>query len=159
MELRDKLECLKFISQIHRSQFDERRRYEWKIVFTALTFYVLCVAAIYGGNITLPSGWISTVVVWGLSIGLAVSIATFLASLHTANNKNKTFAENAEKAIADLVEDKEPTTLSLFSLKKNIQVSWSNFFNRDIAGIWAWRWQVVTLLFFAIASAALLTLK
>ncbi len=159
MDLKDKLECLKFISQVHRSQFDERRRYEWKIVFTSLSFYALCVAAIYGGKITLTSSWQFKLVIWVMFLVLAVVIATFLASLHTANNMNKTFAQRAEGAIADILDGKERKTLSLFSPPDNYRVSWGSLFKSDIRGIWAWRWQVVTLLFFAIASAMLLTLK
>ena len=159
MDLKDRFECLKFISQVHRSQFNERRRYEWKIVFTSLSFYALCVAAVFGGKVTLPTSWQFKLVIWIMFLVLAVVIATFLASLHTANNMNKSFAENAENAIADILEGKDPTTLPLLSPPKNCRVSWGSLFKSEIRGIWAWRWQVVTLLFFAIASAMLLTLK
>lgn len=159
MELKDKIECLKFISQIHRSQFDERRRYEWKIVFTSLSFYVLCVAAVFGGEVTLPSSWPFKLAIWIMFLALAVIVATFLASLHTANNVNKGFAENAENAIAAILEGEGPTSSPLFHVPENSCVSWRCFFKSGIRGIWAWRWQVVTLLFFAIASAMLLTLK
>jgi len=158
MELKDRLEALKFISQVHRSQFNERRRYEWKIVFTSLTFYVLCVAATYGGWVSIPSNWEFKLGIWIMFLALAVAVATFLSSLHTANNMNKTFAQRAEDAIADMLDGKERETLSLFS-NPNIRVSWDTLLKRNIGGMWAWRWQVLTLLVFAITSALFLTLK
>ncbi len=155
---KDRLDYLKFISQTHRSQFDERRKYEWRIVFTTLSFYVLCIATVYGGKVTLPSGLFFKVAVWVIFLALAILVSTFLSSLHTANNINKTFAERAENAIADVLNGKTIKQLFLFS-PVEFKVSWRDLFNDDISGIWAWRWQVIILLFFAVVSATLLTIK
>lgn len=46
MEQKDKIEGLKHYSQIHRSQMDGRRTYEYRVLFATLTFYVLCTAAV-----------------------------------------------------------------------------------------------------------------
>ena len=160
MDLNNKLESLKFISRTHRSQFDERRRYEWKVVFTLLTFYVLSVAAIYGGNVTVPEGWLFELIVWIFFLGLLVVTAIFLASVHMANGKNKSFAENAESAIDTLLGDETQTTPSLFSLENSkYWISWGGLFKRGKRGKWAWLWQVVTLSIFSITAATLLTLK
>lgn len=157
MNRNGKFECLMFISQIHRSQFDERRRYEFKILFTSLSFYVFSVAAIYGGKITLPIDLRLKLMVWIMFIAIAGVTSIFLANVHMANHKNKRFAEKAENAIAELSEVKEFT--SLFSASNNYWVSWGSLFKRGIRGRWAWFWEVVTLFSFSIASAMLVTLK
>ena len=154
MNLNHKLECLKFISQVHRSQFNERRKYEWKIVLTTLSFYVFCVAAVYGGNFTLPNSWIFKGAVWIIFIPLAAIASGFLRLLHRANNLNKIFAERAENAIADILGNK-----TLFSCPDNYRVFQSSLFKKDIGGMWAWCWQTAMLFFFAIVSVILLTLK
>lgn len=156
MEEKEKLDCLKFIAQIHRSQFDERRRIEWRIVFTTLTFYVLIVAAKYGGDYTLPSGSGYKCMVRILLTGLLLIAAVFLGYVHLANNKNKSLAENAEDAMIDSLQNSFVPT-GLGGLKKDkYPVSWRCFLI-DLKGAWAWFWGVLTIALFALASAVLLT--
>ena len=169
---REKLECLKFISQIHRSQFTERTRYEWKIVFTTLTFYVLSIVAVYSGQITLPSvesGILAFIVlrsiVLGMFLGLATVIAIYLGYIHMGNNKNKTFAENAEHTIGNLLEDKMPQTLDMFLLEESKHwVSWDKFWEKNPdgkrrRGRWGWIGQVVTIFIFASTAILLIYCK
>jgi len=153
-----KLEYLKLISQTHRSQFDGRRGYEWKIVLTLLTFYVLSVTAKYKypNDIQLPPCWW----VWFIICLLTGITIIYLANVHMANNKNKTFAERAEGAIVEILKGEDPERLLdlLFSLSDEhckYWVSWHGFFKHICKGYWFL--QSLTLSIFAIVSAYLLT--
>jgi len=164
---KEKLECLKFISQIHRSQFTERSKYEWKIVFTTLTFYVLFIVAVYSGKIILPSvksGILAFLIVPVMSFGLATVIAIYLGYVHISNNKNKTFAENAENAMWNLLKSETPQTLNVFSLEKSKHwVSRDTFWGKNTdgkrkRGRWGWIGQVVTISIFALSTFLLIYL-
>lgn len=172
IEPKEKLECLKFISQIHRSQFTERSKHEWKIVFSSLSFYVLFVVAVYSGQITptIQESEILTSIVPGMFLALATVIAIYLGYVHMSNNKNKTFAENAENAISDLLKrdllkSKMLQTLDIFCLKGSEHwISWDSFceVNREgkgKRGRWGWIGQVVTIFIFAFATILLIYLK
>ncbi len=76
MTPKEKCDVLQFLAQIHRSQFDERRKHEWKVVFTILTFYVLVAAASIKGEFQKPlyAGYVF--------YSLAVVSSVFLAFLH-----------------------------------------------------------------------------
>jgi len=43
IDYKDKLDVLKFTAKIHRELFEKRQKYEWRILFTTITFYVLSV--------------------------------------------------------------------------------------------------------------------
>lgn len=169
---KEKLECLKFISQIHRSQFTQRTKYEWKIVLTTLTFYVLSVVAVYSNRITLSSiefGGLASIdvrlIIAKMFLFLAAVIAAYLGYVHMGNNKNKTFAENAEHAIRDLLEDKMPQTLDIFLLEESTHwVSWDKFSEKNPdgkgkRGRWGWIGQVVTIFVFASTTILLIYCK
>ncbi len=197
MEIKDKIESLKYLSQIHRQQFDERRKYEWKIIFTVLTFYVLCVSAVYVQKITIKSyEWL----IWLFFIILAGAVSEFLRCLHKANDKNKKIAQSAEDTISKLIGNektviespiKKPekddsswtklynsikTTICdwLYNLikcdkaqrkslkKENLKKEeddyyWKNLLLLTKTTIWAWRWQVFVMLWFAIGASYLIT--
>jgi len=63
---------LRFVSETHRAQFNERRKFEWRIVFAILTFYGGSVLAIHQYNIEFPNWKIS------LSYMNAIAIALIL---------------------------------------------------------------------------------
>ena len=150
------LECLKFISQTYRSQSTERGKYEWKIVFTLLTFYVLSVVAVYSGQIILPiipeGGFFgvmgSRLIMWALFIILAVAVSFYLFYLHVCNYRDETIAGNAEEAIRDLLENKMPQTLDVFQLGtvKNMV-------------LWGLAAEAVTIFIFAFVAGLLIFLK
>ncbi len=97
------LDGLKHISKIHRSQLDERRKYEWKIFLASISLYVLSVAAVYKGDVQLPNNCkFITIICIAFSIQ-AITTILFLAYVYGANKKNKTIAENSEMALADLI--------------------------------------------------------
>ncbi|MCK4830221.1 hypothetical protein KA005_81640, partial [bacterium] len=95
MEAKDKLGSLRSLAQIHRGQFDERHRYEWKIIFTILSFYVLSAALSCKKGTALPTGTWFHWTVWISFITLAALSSVFLAFIHVANHKNISIAENA----------------------------------------------------------------
>lgn len=103
LEVKDKLDALKHISQIHRMQLDERRKYEWKIFLASISLYVLSVAAVYKGNVTIPINCIFISSIFIAFFFQAIITILFLAYVYGANKKNKTIAENAEMALADLI--------------------------------------------------------
>ena len=105
MDRKDKIDALKFLSETHRSQFNERRKYEWNIIFTTLTFYVLCVPAVFAIPIHLLGALfaITSVVILIVFIILDWTIINFLQNLHTANNINKEIAQIAEDKILELI--------------------------------------------------------
>ncbi|MCJ7645903.1 hypothetical protein MUO65_03225 [bacterium] len=160
MEPKDKLESLKFIAQAHRSEFQERRKHEWKIFFSASGLYIISVATIYGGKVELVDNSKFEMIIWMLFPFLAVVTTIFLGYIHMANNKNKTFAENAERYIIDLSEGKQLDKLPVFSENTGYWVSWGTFFKASRnSGRWSLIWQGVTLLVFSVISAILITLK
>lgn len=92
----DRIEALTHLSQVHRGQFDERRKYEWKAFVTLLTFYVLCVASKYAGKSRIPDNLLFNIIVWIAFIGIAVLTSLFLARVNIANKINKGIAKSAE---------------------------------------------------------------
>src|ERR1043166_5448868 len=87
------IDILKHLSSIHRSQFDIRQKLEWKVIFTALTFYVLVPVGVTSKNIHLKNDWWFLLVLYGLFTGI---ILLFLSRIQTAHNQNKRAAELAE---------------------------------------------------------------
>lgn len=147
----DKLDSLKHISQIHRSQLDERRKYEWKIFLASISFYVLTVAAIYKDKIELQGNYISLCVIYFVFLAQAIVTIFFLARVHWANYKNKSIAEKAEQEIATLIK---------YALDKKSNSFWArcdkHFKNRDYLILF---FQALMILIFAATSCILITLK
>ena len=76
-EDKDKFACWKFISETHRDLHEQRRKYEWKVFFTTITFYVLAVAASYNNKIVFSTFWMKFVV-WIIFIISAFLVIFFL---------------------------------------------------------------------------------
>jgi len=137
-------ESLKFISETHRALHAKRQQYEWRIIFTVLSFYVLSVAAVYSKEATNPDfQWFKSIV-WGVFITLSIISSIFLWYVHNANAKNKSYAEEAEKKLVEYM-----------NTKKEVILEFSNT-NVRIA-MWAFIWQTSTLLLVAIASSTFIT--
>jgi hypothetical protein len=154
----DAMDGLKHISETHRDQFNKRREYEWKIIFTLLTFYIVSIATKYGGRVSLPTNCTFVSIVWSGFILLAIITSIFLGYIHMANNINKTIAENAEIAIGALINEiflKQEISLFSFEEKK-YWTKWKNFFTKE-GGRWSWITQTITLILFSIISAYLFT--
>lgn len=152
----ERIDILKFLAQIHRSQFDERRRYEWQALITTLTFYVLLPSAKYTAKVSTPDTTEFKILVAVFFLLLAVTSIMFLAYVHMANNKNKSIAENAERLLAkrDVLRQDQETVVFDFSRH---WTTWDTFRRAGSAGNWAWWWQGLILLLFALASWYMVT--
>ena len=91
----ERIDVLKHLSSIHRSQLDIRQKLEWRVIFTALTFYVLVPVAITSKQIQPQSRW------WFILLYLSFtgSILFFLYRIQKAHNQNKVAAELAEELL------------------------------------------------------------
>ncbi len=140
------IDILKTVSSIHRSQFDQRRSYEWRVIFAVLGVYAASVSAGFIGPKALPQTTTFRWLVWLLFLVLAAISSVYLYFLHKANQVNKRFAQAAEDALMDLSREKR-----FVQARQQIP--------RAVRWDWSLTWQVVTLLLFAVASSVLLTLR
>ncbi|MDD5050956.1 MAG: hypothetical protein PHV93_04460 [Candidatus Pacebacteria bacterium] len=148
MENKEKIDSLKFMSETHRRELSERRRYEFKIVITVITFYVLAGASRFTGEfpVSLPC-WFK-VILWSAFLILVVVSSIFLRSVHNANYANKSIAERSESAIEALINGEDIKKINLFGKPFAAEgIKWTNLV-----------WEVVAIILFAFASAVTLTL-
>ncbi|MCB2181337.1 MAG: hypothetical protein KQH63_04895 [Desulfobulbaceae bacterium] len=140
----NKFEILKFLAVTHRTLHEKRQQYEWRIIFTVLTFYVLSVAAMINKKNSLPNFAFFNVAVWFLFLCLAALSAGCLLCMHIANARNKTFAEIVEEGMLELLKGRELPSLEF--PEKNYRMS-----------NWAFVWQATTIFVMAICSATIIT--
>jgi hypothetical protein len=147
MENKEKIDSLKFMSETHRREFIERRRFEWKIFFTVLTFYVLAGYTRFTEKFPeeLPPWFIY--VVWACFILLAIFSAIILWFICNAHNSNITIAERAEGYIESIIKG-ESVTIDLFK---------KPFTGRATPRWVHYIWQIATIVLFACGSAIILT--
>src|SRR5262245_61154363 len=89
----ERIDILKHLSSIHRSQVDMRQQLEWRVIFTALSFYVLVPVAIASKQISLQNNrWFILL----LYLLFTSCILFFLGRIQKAHNQNKVAAEMAE---------------------------------------------------------------
>ena len=146
-----KLDALKHLSETHRVQHNERRKHEWKIVITVLTFYVLAVWARINAGSGLTINLCFVLLTCFFVLALAAATSALLGFLTLASNANKVIAEKAEAKIHKIAGLQPP--------EREIEVwtSWRNF--RGRSGRWGWIVQTVLLFLFSIMAALLLTTK
>ena len=112
----EQLDALRYLSETHRSLHERRQRYEWRIIFTVITFFVTSVGAVYSEKVRLPKGWVITAMIWVLFLAFAFVTVGFLHFIHTANGRNKSFAEDVETQIMALANKQSVATIT-FSRK------------------------------------------
>jgi len=106
----EKLDSLKFLSKIHRTEFHERRQYEYKIIFAVLAFYALAAVAICKEDFKIVESlkyclWLKAffgLVVAGVFLLVAILSSFFIWGIHKANAFNKGISEDAERKIDEL---------------------------------------------------------
>jgi len=155
MDTKHKIEALQFLATIHRSEFENRRKVEWRAITLCFTFYVLALALRYKTGFTAPL-WLRVLCGCGfVAVGL-VTIA-FSLHIHRSHTANKGIAQNAEHAILKLVNGNDPEEIYLFpnavtrpSLR-TIAIGG--------AGVYGWWCQSIIIMAFAFACALLFVVE
>jgi len=128
-DLSKRIDVLKHLSQIHRWQFDIRQKLEWRIVFTALAFYVA--AAVTEIKLSLNPCWVTSIYVIFTSV-----ILIYLWIIHKNHGISKHAAHVAENTLWDLAgKDHEKV------FRKTFRWNW-----------WYFIGQVIVLSIFAVSS-------
>lgn len=161
----DQLKGLQYLSQTHRNEFNERRKCEYKVLLSLLTFFVLCAVSTLSDKIKIPNDSLLFIrFIWIIFSLTAIIFSKYLIDLHSANNINKKIAEISEGKIADILEissKKNEDFLPLSDkIKKHLQILlWKDVLNprSKRRGLWACRTQVLMVWLFAISAAFLLT--
>jgi len=152
------LDGFKHISKIHRAQFDERRKIEWKLVFTILAFYFGIITAkitakkINGTELTS----INVDLIWLIFAIIAIVSIFYLLFIHKANNINKSIAENAEKAITAIIKNANKIDFNFPVKKKKFIDKIIETFELGIN--WSWFFQSIFIVCMATGSAIIITL-
>lgn len=144
MDAKEKAELLRFLSETHRDQLVDRRKYEWKIIFTVLTFYVLVPATRLEVRIDIfPHS-----LIYVLFAALAFATTLGLVCVHLGHHKNLRTAERAEAGLQALLKD-EPFGFDILPGQpaKDTFCTWIK------RGPWQWIWQTIVIMFFAFTSA------
>lgn len=137
------VELLQNLSETHRSQFVERRKYEWKVLVSTCGIYAVVLGAKFTGEISLPSTRCFYILSWVISASLAVISSIYLWYIHRANKINQDLAHVAENALMDLSEIKE-----FRKVRKSIPEFAYKY--------WSLTWQIITISLFAIISTSLI---
>ncbi len=159
LEFKDKIETLKSLAQTHRELFAERVKIEYRIIFTTLTFFVLCIAGKYEFEIELV-GTVLDIVIWVFFISLASVVTIYLNRLCFSNDLNLKIAENAENTIGKILDGTPPDKLTPFEKDKDEEEKeyrWYKLFDNK-----TWTWQLFKFLiifFFAIVASYLISIK
>ena len=149
----EKLESLRFISQTQREAAKNRVVTEWKVVFTALTFFVLCAAAKCRPGFSVHASL--TGLAWILFPVLAALTSAYLTVVHASNRRNKKIAHAAERAVEAILNGEDPE-IELHTPSERWW-TWSRWSGDGKGGRWTWLWQTIMLLVFAVASASVLS--
>ena len=112
-----RIDTLKHLSNVQRSQFEIRQRLEWRIVFTALTFYV-------GAALTkIPVGLkLDPPIVQAVYLIFTTVILVHLFLIHRNHHINKGAAHKAENVLWEMV-GHNPGTL----FKRSLRWQWWYF--------------------------------
>jgi hypothetical protein len=139
----ERIDVLKYLSTVHRGQFDIRQKLEWRVIFTALTFYIVIPVGVTTNNINLPTEWSRV-----LYIIFTVIILSFLWRIQKAHRTNKHAAEMAEDLMWESV-GKNPDDIFQRSALRDSKDRSKYIFRR--ASLF-FVYQVLMLLFFAVIS-------
>lgn len=104
MEDKDKLESLRFISELHRKLHHQRRTIELRILLTTLSLYALAAFAVLKGEFKHDPNESIIIAVWICFILVACLASAYLLRVHNANRINLTLSEAAEKEISNVLD-------------------------------------------------------
>jgi hypothetical protein len=139
MDDNNKVDALKAISNVHRSQFNERRQYEWKVLLLTLGIYAAILASKYTGSVHIPSTSTFYVCFWIMAFLLAVISSMYLWFLNRANKVNQDFAHVAEDALMEISGNK-----NFDGVKKSLP--------KFVWQYWSYAFQLGTIILFALAT-------
>lgn len=116
---------LQYISRLHRSEYENRRKFEWRTLTAALATYVA--ASIGATRLAGHKPGIYVMAVLGVGIVIVAKMAiSYLSSIHERNLFNKKLAEAAERCLIDATHERSV-----------IDASKPNFISHD----WSLAWQ------------------
>jgi uncharacterized membrane protein YbhN (UPF0104 family) len=153
----DIFEQAKFISQTQRGLHKQRQLYEFKVVFTILTFYVLATATVINQRASFTSSLVFDVLVWCFFLIITITSSIYLYELHKANRINIDIAENAERVIGFTLEREKwpiyPDYLKKAEAEKEKREKDRKkmFFGKN------WVWQTIIMFIFAVSTAFIIT--
>ena len=155
-----RIEYCKFISSTFRASFNERRKHEFKILFTVLTFYVLSASAAIT-IIDKPSqaflGTLLDIIVYVVFMGLAAAAIAELYNVHIANDMDKTFSENAEEYIAAAIEGRDLPAIKIFRYGDRDSLEYTRVRHSKTFRLSFWIWHSIIILIFAFTTAFFIT--
>ena len=95
----EKIEILKTLANIHRDQFNQRRKYDIQIILGTLGVDTFLTIAKLSGQINFHKPyWLTCVISFSL-IALVIFSSIYLYHINKANGINKEIAETAEDAL------------------------------------------------------------
>jgi len=99
----ENVKILTTLSNTHRNQLNERRKYERKVFFTTLGIYTAVLGASFTGKIqhSITNSNNFKVLACYLTFLPALASSIYLTYLHKANKLNQDFAHAAENALMD----------------------------------------------------------
>ncbi len=99
----DKLENLRYLSELHRKLHQQRRAIELRVLLTTLSLYALAAFAVLKGEVTQAFDRSIIVAVCACFFVLGCLASAFLQRIHKANRANLNLAEAAEKEMVELI--------------------------------------------------------
>ena len=160
-------DTLKYLSSTHRSEFQNRKKLEWRVLFAVTTSFAVAAAGVWSSNTTLDQGSIGkmpTVLVWIAFIIIALLTCVLLYCLHLAHEINKAAAHKTElhlQAIYNHISNlkSDPLTpLDMLSDRSKI-FHFENPAKSLKTGPWGLIWECAIIILTAMICAYLIGLK
>ncbi len=109
---------LQYISRLHRSEYENRRKFEWRTLTAALAAYVAASAGAtrFAGH--KPGIYVVAVLGVGILI-VAKMTNSYLSSIHERNIFNKKLAEAAERSLIEATNEQSVIDASKPSFKSH----------------------------------------
>ena len=160
------VDILKHLSAIHRSEFQGRTNYQWKVFFTASSLMVLATAAILKQEVfvAIPSFIAETPsVIWSFFSLVGIFVSLMLYRFQVANEMNKFAAQMAEKHLENIYNhigfsQKMPGShLKMFENRPSFKLSLN--LRGENGGPWLLFWQSSTLILVGVICSFLICSK
>lgn len=151
LKILEKVDALKYLSQVNRQQFDERRKYEWQVFIITLTFLVLLSAAKYKGELNITTNPEAIFVLVTTVISILIISIWYLNSIHRRNIENKLYAQKAEDLIERMIKDEKDIDFNILTMSE-ISEPPKPIVEPISRGLWSLAYQIATIIVFGLAS-------